>query len=383
MILFLLFCIFPILACPIFFLGIIFSKKKKTCALFLALSLAAIAYLWKPTNVYDLYRWYLEMKTISSFNLSEMTQYAFNEIEVINCFIKYIFAQTGNYALVQAFVSFVGYFTIFWIICDYSKRNNIKRFSIFITLIFTILSLYYIDFISGLWFNLAIIIFALGVYLDYVLNTKWIHCICYICSMFIHVSIFYILILMIYTKICNKKNIYFNIIVVILLFLVPNILFTFLHNNFGGLFVNTMYKLYNSYFVNGSQFAALHNGSNIVIALLRVSVYIIIIYFMKNTKFKNLKIFSILCIASTLALIINASVFIRYIFFIQIICIPFLLQFFNTNNINKIKIILLSFIFIVIMILCYKQYTSIVKSGIIDDVSNNATSNILNLDNRG
>lgn len=380
-----LFCFFPIIICPLLGLGIIFSSKfKKIYSLLFALSLALIAYIWVPSDTYDLFRWHVEMQSLAFYNFQHFISYGFSQFEFLNYLIKYLISLTGDLNLVQFFVTFIGYYCIFWMISDYSKRKNIGKFSLFITLIFTCLSLYYIDFISGLWFYFAVIIFSLGIYCDYIIKTKFIHYILYVISIFLHMSTVYLLFLLIYNKLFKRKSLFFKLLIIILIFLLPGIIIPFLYNKFDIDFISKIYKLYNSYFVNGVQFAQLHNGNNLLLALCRIVPYIIIIYSFKlNLKKDNYKYyhFLIFTIVSVLLLIISATVFIRFVYFIQLIFIPLLLDFFNENKITYNKLIVLVIILIVSICLIYKQYVSIKQSNLIHNIEDNITNNIFSFRN--
>lgn len=364
---------------------IIVKKKKKIFAIFVALSLATVAYVWKPSSIYDLYKWHSEVKMFNNYNLNDLINHITINYEPMNYIIKYLCSKIGNINMLQSIVCFAGYYIILWIISDYTTQNKCNNFSFTIVSIFAILSVGYINFISGLWFNLAIITFALGIYLNYAKNTKWLHWVFYILSISIHISTVYILLILITSRILKvKKN--FKIIIIISyfasLFIGP--VLTFLNLNINISIIHYIYKLYVSYFINGSQFSNLHTGINLYEAIIKL---LICVLFICNSKDKikeynkEYLLFLAILIPSILALVFEAKIIIvRYSFFVVLILIPLLLDYFTKEK-NKKIICVTCGLLMFFNILAYRQFQAIEKAQLDKCIDNNMTRNILQLEN--
>lgn len=370
--------LFPIISLPFNFLIFLFTHKyKKIYAFLMAFSLASIAYVWNPGSEMDLYRWHLEVINFKSFNLHELSEYIKINLEPINYLIKYCVSKTGNVNLLQFIVVFIGYYEILWMFSDYSYRKSIKISAFLITILFVISSLQYIGFISGLWFNFAIINFALGFYLNYERNTKWIHWIFYIVAPLIHISTIFILCLLVFTKMKKRKVKLFSLIIVFIVFLMIGPILTFINSKIN---IQYIYNLYESYFINGSQFAVLNNGTNLYLAICRLFICLLIVNSVKNNEEKKYN-FIIFVIVSVFAILISSTVFVRYAFFVQLISIPLIMDYFNKSVITK-KICGIGIVVIIVSLLMfYRQYTSLKTSGIIPSIENNLFNNIFSLKN--
>ena len=374
----------PVIALPLNIIAFFaFKKHKKFIAILLATSLACIAYIWKPDSHMDLYRWHLNMKYFSKANISALIGYIKLNFEPLNYTIKFIIAKNGNYNLLQFFVSMIGYYLIFWMLSDYHKVKDISNFSFFVVTTFILMSLKYIDFISGLWFNFAIIIFALGVYLNYIKQTRYMHWLFYIIPILIHTSSIYLLIILVITKILKLKDYKkIGIITFLAAFCIGPVL-TFVNNNVNISIVKFIYEMYINYFLDGQKYSSLHGGTNLVLALFRLGVCIIIL--LSNKKLldnydNRYKVFIVMCITSVIAILFDAQVYIRFVFFIQLISAPILLEYFSGKYSNK-KTIVLFVVLILIMFLVYRQYEQIQTSNIIPCIKNNIINDIFNLKN--
>ena len=382
----LMFTIFlPILSLPLNVISFIISKKhKKIYALFTAISLAAIAYTWIPDNVYDLYRWHKEVMMFSNYSLEDLFEIIVIKYEPINYIIKYICSRLGDINLLQFIVTFLGYYGILWIISDCSKDKKIGSLYFGIISILIISSIGYINFISGLWFNFAIICFAIGVYIDYFKKSKYIRWVFYLVAICIHISTIYLLLILFITKIIKSKR-YLSVVIVsfiLSLFIGPILLY--LNDTFNLDLIHYIYNLYETYFINANQFGNLHNGVNLYEAILKISICIIYIFITNNKlkKYNNqyLMYLSII-IPSIIALVFNAKIMIvRYSFFIILILIPMIIDYYNQKK-SKKYIFLIIYICLLISFMTYRQFNSIKKANLYDGIVINIKSNIFQLKN--
>ncbi len=376
--------LFPMLSFPINITNyVLIKKERKIYALLVAFSLGLIAYTWKPAIAYDLYRWQQQIRIFSYSGFSAVIQRIITDLEPLNYIIKYIISKTGNFNLVQLFISLIGYYEILWIIADYSKNKKINILPFTIGTIFILLSLKYIDFISGLWFNFAIINFALGIYLDYTKKTKRIHWMFYLISVLTHISTIYILIMLIISKTIKTENYKKIIVITFIISLLFGPILLFLDTHINMYIIHYISKLYNSYFINGDKYDYLHAGTNLLFSVVRLLITLAIFYNeRKNLKEYNPKliIFILITSASTSAILFHAKVYIRFIFFIQLVAIPIFFSFLSKKN-THFKTLIISLIIFLSTLLIRIQYNQMKSSELLKCINYNLNKNVFNLKN--
>lgn len=375
---------FPMLSFPVNIANyFLIKKERKIYALLTALSLGLIAYTWEPSITYDLYRWQQEINLFSYCDFSAVIQKISIDLEPLNYVIKYIISKTGNPNLVQLFISFIGYYEILWIIADYSKNKKINILSFSIGTVFILLSLKYISFISGLWFNFAIINFALGIYLDYIKKQKKLPWIFYLAAVLTHISTIYILMMLIISKVIKTTKYKKLIIITFLVSLLLGPIIIFLDTHVNMYIIHYISKLYTSYFINGDTYDYLHAGTNLIFAIVRLIITLIIIYSeKKNIKEYDSRLitFILLTSVSTAAILFHAKVYIRFIFFIQLAATPLFINFLSKKRCD-FKMLTMLFIMLFSLILIKGQYEQIESSELPKCIDYNLNRNALNLKN--
>lgn len=227
----LLFIISPLMSLPIIILGIICDKKYRIIYLFLlAFSIGIFSYYFKPNRGMDLYRYFLIMDSYKNVNIQTLLRQLFVNInfEPIFQILFYMIGKTQNYYLLSFICTVFSYFTVFYMINDYSKKIELKGIYTFFITIFFILTFNYIYFASGLRFLTATIVFCLAVYLEYVKGKKGlIYKLLYILPFMMHKSLFVAILfrLLMSLDFSKMKKIY--ILVAFIIFVSPNVLILF------------------------------------------------------------------------------------------------------------------------------------------------------------
>lgn len=388
----------PLPSVIINFFAFIFSNKfKKIHGFLFALSLACVAYVWIPENKMDLYRWYQTMDIMKNYTFNDLLMLFEDGFEFFNYFIIFIINKFNNHSLLQFIVALIGYFEIFWIIADYQQTKKFNKVSIFLSTTLILLSLDFIGFISGLWFNLAIINFSLGIYLKYFKEAKILPYIFFIISIFTHISTIFIFIIYLIVIFSKSKFTFKKSIVLFIIFLLIDPIIVFLNSNINSEFIHYIYKLYNSYFINGDRFASLHNGTNMISAVSRIIFCSLVLYYSVK-KSKNVENiikydnkytkFVLYTSISVLAILFNATVFVRFAFFVELISIPLIMDLFNNNfmenfSLKKRMVPVLIFSIFIICLMAYRQNNSIKSSNLPFYYNKNILNNIFSLDNGG
>lgn len=375
----------PIVSIVLLIIGMIYSKKYRMIYMIgIAFLLAVIAYKYNPTFEYDLYKHHLGVDQLRMMNFGSMLQYAISEIEVIKIFIMYIVAKLNNNDILQFLIAFLGYTVIFFMICDYAKRNKIKRCVVLLTTIYIVFSLNYIHFISGLWNYFAMILFSLGIYLEYVVKKHRVFAyLLYAIVPFIHISMLFAIILKILCQMVAKNKINIkSMLIVSIVIIAPSIMISLINKYVNIPVLSYLVKMYESYFVNGSEFDHLHKGKKVIEAVVHVMIYIYAYIIIHKKKEEGIYQISIIYFVTTLLLMSSAGVFIRFIFLGQLIGIPLLMEYFNQASLDKADAIVISctIIFIVILIIQRVQYITSFDFGNLFTIDG-VTSNIVTIFN--
>lgn len=361
-----IFGISPIIAAILSILHILFSKKKKNIYfMILAFALAMIAYYYIPDVSEDLYRHHSDVFNIGLLGKDTVKYNLINGIEQISYLIKYLVSLSGNVNLLQFFVTFIDYLIMFYIINKILSKYDISNFSYLLIFSFTVCSFSYLTIISNLWNTLALLVFSLGLYLEYEeKKSKWLCYLIYISTIFIHSSMVVPFVLIFIFKLMGEK-VNFRIIATIaigILCLEP--ILNFLVTNFDASIFLELKSFYNNYFLNEDNFSYLHTTSVLVLYLSKLIPYFIAYLLIKHDHNKMAD-FSIIVMIAILALFVKSTFSIRFIPIVQLAGLPLLCNIFNKKN--KQLHLMLDFILIALLLgVSYYQYAQIVNKNFID-----------------
>ena len=255
---------FPVPSILISFIGVIVTAGalRKCYALLVAVSLAIVAYIWNPSASMDLFRYHAEIKTLFNASHQKIFSIIAHNLEPAHYYIEYLVAQARNVNLLQFIVVLLGYFELFWMICDYSDIKKAKRSTFAVMLVYAISAVSFINYASGLWCNFAIINLALAIYFQYFKKTKRIQYLFYIFAALLHTGTIYILLLaLLFSKVrfFRKTRLSAICILSVAIFCIGGII-AIINNLFGSeaAVVSIINKMYDGYFTYGSQFKSLH-----------------------------------------------------------------------------------------------------------------------------
>lgn len=368
----------PLISIPLNIFGLVFTsgKIRKTYGLLLAFSLAMIAYIWIPRSTMDLYRHHQQVYSLSGFNFDELGKLIADNLEPLQYLTKFVVAQIGNYGLLQFFVIFCGYFELFWLTCDIAEVKRIKKLGFSLLLLFAFSAVKFIDFASGLWFNLALINLFVGIYMFYFRGNKFKAYLFYIIAACLHVGVLYIVlpvIVLSHLKIFQKYRLVtmFSIFLVYLLF---GTILSLLSDTFGSGFklLDMTSHMYNSYYTNGSQFDSLHTGWNMYLPIINIAISLIMaIFCLKDDGLKKYSCFVMYILMCILASIINAGVFVRYGFFAAMLAMPLLADFIKNNKNRQLGSFVVVIITILIMTELSRSFSQLQSVGLLSRIADN------------
>lgn len=360
----LIFSILPMISIPLILIGICIYKKNRLLLFFLlAIILAIISYYLETPQDYDLYKYFRVMEKYTSIN--NFIDIFKVDYEMLFCIILYIISKIGNYRLLSCVFTLFSYFSIFYIIDDYSKKIKLSNIKTFILILFFILTFNYINFASGLRNTTGMIIGLLAIYLEYVKNKKGVfYKFIYIIPCFLHKSLFIFIIfrLMMLLDYKKIKKIY-----------IPFMIAMFFSGN---LIIYIARLLSNIYILESLEERAISYISKegniftspMVLYCMAIGAFLMILYLYnkKNNRqyineklYEWISIFLVLC----LAVMPYKVLFARFIVLFNLMSIFILADFLN-NEKKKIN-----YIFIIVCILIIFIVSIVVQLTMLQNVS--------------
>lgn len=352
----LLFLAIPLLSLPIILVAYFRDiKHRGLYSLFLGLFFGIIAYYLKTPDDFDLVRHHQIVDSLTILNINDLINMLFQSNEPLTLLINFIVSRFNNVDILQLLVVSIGYWILFYIIGDYAKRKSANIYTLFLTLLFTLSSFTFINFASGLWNYLAMLIFSLAFYWENIsLKNKKLCYLIYAITPLIHTSMFLPCFLLIIFKLYNEHLNLRLIIVTVALFIFQPILYFVIHYFSNITLFSQLESMYQAYFINGAQFTNLYGGNVMVMETSKIILYIIVAYLLRKKLPRPIeKIRSFIILLSFVTLLITPSsiVSIRFVLLIQFIGSILLIEILSykknfTKNILILYMVIASFIFL-------------------------------------
>ena len=337
-----IFILFPIIGLPIYFFLFVFDKKRNSMfyPILLGVSLGIISYYFIPKVGYDLIKNQAVVQLFRNISFKTFLDYTkVIDLEFLPLLYSYIISFFNNVNLLQFFVVSIGYALLFYMLYDFRKIKNIDYFSFIVLTIFIIFGFNTLYFISGLYCYIGIIIFALGIYYEYIKKKNKAICYSlYILSLFVHSSLFLPAFLLIMFKI-NKEKFNINTIVACFLIFVFALEIISLFNNiFPSVIFTRIIYMYNNYVTKNEHYKIYYSGTILFIELSKLLITLLFTFIDRNKK-ENIKTndYILLLSLSTILMLFRARVTIRYVMLIQFIgIIPITSVISRTKGKNKL-----------------------------------------------
>ncbi|WP_135553789.1 hypothetical protein [Paenibacillus cymbidii] len=190
----------------------LFSDRKRNIhySAMMALLCSSFAYWFIPKHEMDLTRYFAQLKSYSTLSWDSFYEIILSkQLLVIQELLFYFIAQSQNYHLLPAISIFISYFILFYIITDYSNKNNVRSREMFGTLIFILCVLPFPILVSNVRNIMAFSIFIFGAYREFEQGKRNVLTyILYMIPVFIHIATVSLLLLRIIVSIYdfNKKR---------------------------------------------------------------------------------------------------------------------------------------------------------------------------------
>ena len=331
------------------------NKKKCIYPLLIGLYLGIVAYYFIPPQNYDLYRHHQIVKQLMGMSLNNSILILNHiDLETLPKLICLLISRFNNINLLQFFITAIGYTIIFSCLYDYKIKAKVNN-TIFVPVcLFTFFGFNALNFISGLWNYIAIIIFFLALYLEYICKAKKVYCYpLYALTIFMHNSMLFPLVILIIYKMSNNSLKIRTILISLVIFIFPELVLSFINNTFNITILKEIQRMYNSYFTNDNKMYIFYGGVVFFIELTKLIITNLSILFEeKKKKTTGINGYIILLSICTLVMMTKSIVMIRFIMLIQFIGIVPLI-----NSLKKVtKETLPYYLIIIILTIVYIIY---------------------------
>lgn len=376
----------PIVSIPLNFFGIIFSRGKvrKCYGLLFALSLAIMAFVWVPNESSDLFRYYQQMQEMEGRDFGLFLGSAKEAFEPIHHLLKYMVAQTGNFALLQFIGVLLCYFGMVWLACDYAEIKKMKNFTFALSLVFMLVANGFIYYASAIWCYLAIVCMAIGLYLQFFREKKYLQYFFFILAACSHIGALYVVVIVVLfggLKIFREVRLPL-LVTVFIISLMSGAILSVIGNMLGtGSAIGAaIVGMHNDYFVNGDQFKTLHEGWNLYLPFADSIVGLVVGLWQSKNKTLH-KYSSVVTYLSvfTIATILTAGVFLRFGLLIAIVASPLLIETFETVNNKRVLLVLYMTIIVLSCLQAYRSCVKMEESGLTKRIDESLTDSMITI----
>lgn len=358
----LLFAFFPILSLPFVLIGYFYDQKQNTLySILFGVIMGLFAYYLQPPITYDLYRHHQLVDDLSTYNASYFFKTLWDTSEPLQALINFGVSLTHNHDLLQFGIVTVGYSILLYVMGDFARRNGIKKSTLLIVFIFTLTSFVCINFFSGLWNSLAMLVFALAFYRDsYARGNRLVTYLLYAITPIIHSAMFFPLVLLVVHKLFKERINFKAVLAILALFLAPSVLLPII-NYFTDIPIFAQLEpMYNAYFLNGAQFNGLYDGWVIPMEIAKISLYIFVglAYKAGHNSMLKLRAFVLLLCTATALLVINSLVFLRFVLLIQFIGSILMMTYLNERK-DRTRMVFVGCTIVLDIVFCAYQYMTL------------------------
>lgn len=131
----------------------------------IGISLAVFAYWFEPSPDIDLSRYFSVLDYMQHYSWEDFKEYTlFKDILIIEDFLFYFIAKSGNFHLLPALVVFVTYSIALYIITDFANRRKVDSFELLKVILIVLCIMPFANIVSNVRNIMAFSIFSLALY---------------------------------------------------------------------------------------------------------------------------------------------------------------------------------------------------------------------------
>ena len=321
------FIICPIISLPFVVLGLKKDGKRRMIYLsIIAVFLALFSYHYQPTPSEDLYRHHTDVVSYEGMSTDSLMKDISSQPEQLSIIYKYLISKTGNEDLLQFFIAIMCYIILLYLLNKQTEKHAELAFWKKVGVWFFVLAgFHFLVITSGMFYTLALEIFALAVYFDYSDKKKLLSILCYIVPIFIHTCAALPLVVVLLYKLLGSKMNLKNGIILSASVLSIGFIMTVIAPNFDIPIVNELSKLYVAYFNNEEQWSDLHSPFVLALYLSRL-IPVAVGYFLLKKHDNKVSDFSLFMTLLIVLLFFQTSFSIRYIHIAVLCGIPIMFE---------------------------------------------------------
>jgi hypothetical protein len=308
---------------------------KIATSILMAFFLAILAYNFVPENNYDLVRhWEVSNKFENVESLDGfMRVIGVVDLEVIPKFYSFIIAKIGDQNLMQSFVVLLGYAALFYILIDYKNRKKMLNYKFLLLLPLIVFGQHVLFYFSGLYNYLAINIFALALYLDFIKEKNKFSMLLYLTTPFIHMSMLLPLILLILFKLMGKKLTKKSLIIFIMILISFTALINLLTEIFDWEYLHHAKNAYYNYILHNDKMIKFYDGFYMFMTVVKTALSLLACWILKNQKEnKHTRDFVILLSVAMIILAFSSIAMTRFSSLVLFAAIPLLFDLVDNNT---------------------------------------------------
>ncbi len=361
MFLVLIFICIPVLGLPVYLRFYFCDKEKRGIlySLLIGFALGLIAYYFIPPFEYDLFRHHHAVIRLSNLTFSTaISLYKTFELEIIPFLYSFIISKLNNIDLLQFFIVSIGYSILFYMLYDYRKKIEINDINFLIIVLFTIFGFLALNFISGLYCYIAIIVFAFALYNEYIKEkNKILSYILYVLTLFMHTSMFFPFAILVVYKIFKNKLNAKNLTICIACVIFAEYILLFLSSVLNVSFIDQINTMYRHYISRNGSMKKLYSGTVAFVEITKIIMTIICIVLQKERKkTEGINGYIILLTILTTLMLQKSIVMIRFAMLIQFLGIVPMADFLKVDLKEQDKMHKLIYFSIVALCMIYIAY---------------------------
>ncbi len=357
-----IYAVLPLLSFPLIF-SLYYKDPSRTViySLLLAITIGIVSYHFNPPFSFDLYRHHQVIDSMKNVSVDQFLGLIKSSYEPAALLISYLVATTRNTSLLQFSMVTVGYWILLYILKDYANNNKIRPHAFLLVTLFTLSSFTLVNFMSGIWNYIAMIIFALAFYLESKpKHNKIIVYTLYLIAPLLHSSMFLPLGLLIVFKLCGERlNTRLALLLGGIVLSLP-LIHPVVSSISGIAIFSQLEPMYQSYFASGPKYYNLYGGNVLVMELMKLSIYITIAMIMRKNASAVIQrsIGYVLLLTATILTYAPISIVtLRFVILVQFTGFAILMEYMSSRKTLARSLLICIMISLVALFSLYQYYT--------------------------
>jgi hypothetical protein len=362
LVLIIIFALNPIVAAFLAIIAYLYdSSNFRIYSLIISFSIGLLAYNMIPQSNFDILRIQSDLAGLSQVKYYGLKSLLMQSPEPARLLFDFFVYNLNDKSLLQFIAVWIGYFLIFYMIGDYSNKNQIRKTSVFITLTYIIIGFAAIYFFSGIYNYLAMILFSYAFYREtYQKKSKVISYFIYLSTPLIHNALALPLLVLFFYKISSEKFRIPTLSALALSMIYITAPLSLFLNKVSFLSLFSQYQaIVLGYLGQPLRTDVLTQYTYSVLALeifkILISLFLAVLYAKDKGNHKKTSAFIIYLITAITILSLTTPITLRFLLISSLVGIPILLEKINNNIGEKKYGLILALLLVSIAMAVYQQ----------------------------